>query len=173
MKNSFRKMAGLTVGLTVAAVLICGAQAAKPDLSGKWTLDKSASKGERLSDWDSCECQVEQNGANIKGRTEVLFSGGKGLRTFSAVIDGAWHDDVPEAPAEGQGYTFSGGKSRTKAEWNGDRLIVQSAMEGEDGVSDRTETWSLSPDGRTLTIEVLRKDGDGNEETSTEVYRKQ
>lgn len=173
MKDLLRRMTTLTAGLAVAAVLICGAQAAKPDFSGKWALDKSASKGERLSDWDSCERRIEQNGANIKGRSEILFSGGNGLRTFSAAIDGVWHDDVPEAPAEGQGYTFSGGKSRTKAEWNGDRLIVQSEAEGEDGVADRTETWSLSSDGRTLTIEVLRKDGDGKEETSTEVYKKQ
>lgn len=162
----------LTAAVAAAIVLACGAQTAKSDFSGKWALDKDASKGERLSSWDSAERLVEQNGSNIKASQEVTFDSGKGRRAFAAVIDGDWHDDVPEAPAEGQGYTYSGGKSRTRAEWNGDKLVVNSETESEDGTTVRTETWSLSPDGGTLTIEVLRKGGDGGEETSTEVYRK-
>ena len=169
MSNHAARLMTLTVGLAVAVALTCGAQSARPDLNGKWTLDKSASRSADSDKWVSAERIIEQNTEKIICATTISMDGGECLQSFSEPTDGTWRANGQSVPVGPDGPSGLGNKPMTKVEWADGKLLVQykSAME------EQRETWTLSPDGRTLTIVILHKVPGGNETASTEVYRKQ
>jgi len=46
-----------------------------------------------------------------------------------------------------------GGESRGAAKWDGDKLVIESSQEVQGATLKSRETWSLSADGKSLTID--------------------
>jgi hypothetical protein len=78
-------------------------------------------------------------------------------------------------PLDGKTMTNTSGttKSSVSIKWSGQTLVETSSFH-EDTHSttyQATETWTLSPDSKTLTIDrVIANDGDGGHGTSKAVY---
>jgi hypothetical protein len=60
------------------------------------------------------------------------------------------------------------GESKSVAKWDGAKLVVKTSSEGPNGPTEQTATWSLSADGKELTIVTGSARGD-----RTQVYTKQ
>ena len=168
MKGQSKRIISL-FALVSAASLGWGAQAVKPDFSGKWMLDKSSSRSARSDNWVSAELDIEQSAERVICQTTTNTEKMVATSVLGEPTDGIWRANGQPVKVGPNGLPVPGKRVMMKVEWADGKLIVRYMWVKEEGM----ETWSLSPDGRTLTIEVLRKDGDGNEETSTEVYRKQ
>ena len=138
------------VGLVaaVAMVAVSPAVAQTPDFSGMWTLDRDASQftapafsgGRGGDDIDRLFITHAANGTLIVG-TET-----NGLKAWSYT--------------PGRELTIPVGRDttmRAASRWDGARLVA----EGRQGDMTMHEVMSLSPDARTLTIDVTTTTQDG------------
>jgi hypothetical protein len=68
-----------------------------------------------------------------------------------------------------------GGTMATKASWDGDKLVVTMTrsrkLPNQQMTVENRQVWTLSKDGKTLTIQRIRK-GPRGEKSRTEVYLK-
>jgi hypothetical protein len=60
------------------------------------------------------------------------------------------------------------GESKSTAKFDGAKLVIKTVAEGPNGPTETTATWSLSGDGKELTIATTSARGD-----RTQVYTKQ
>jgi len=168
--------------LFVAAAL---GQDAKPNFSGDWTLDREKS--------DIGEGGPRGGGPRGGGPREGGPRGGPGggrgmgMGSFSIIQEG--DSMVVKRKLEFQGeertfesrYTtdgkenvnegFRGNSTKSKTHWEGAKLITESVMETPNGTRETKEVRSLSPDGKTMTVETTAKGGFG-EGTRKLVYNK-
>jgi hypothetical protein len=174
-----------TIGL-VTAVLVLAVTAvtvqAQPQFGGTWTLDPSQSQlpahgdrhGSKAPDGAQAQKQppvvklvVEQNGANFKVTRSMARDNRERSYSQSFVADGTERTE--------QGHR--GGTTMTKATLGGDRLVTTSSttMPARDGGEAKTfsreSTWTLSSDGRTLTIDTVMHTQHGDKTMKT-VYLK-
>jgi hypothetical protein len=139
------------VGLAVA---LANAQG-KADFSGTWMLDKSQSDvsqlvglsedQERLRD-ASMTMVVDQQGSNLRVTRMVKATGEERKEIHTYKTDGG----------ETTNTGFRGETVVARAFWEGDKLVVLSTRRMKVLLKDVTVesrgVWSLSPDGKTLTI---------------------
>jgi hypothetical protein len=136
-----------------ALLLICfvtlPAHAANPpDFSGGWVFNPGKSKNiGMMSDMKLTET-IKQSSASIDVITESTFQGNNQQTTTHYDLNGkAVANDSPMA-----------GPSETVSKWAGEKLVTTwtsaGAVAGTKAV--RTEIWSLSPDGKTMTVESVR-----------------
>ena len=110
---------------------------------------------------------VEQNGINIKVTRSMTRDNRERTFSESFVADGSQQTK--------QGHR--GSTTVSKATLGGDRLVTTSTttMPGKDGGEAKTfsreSTWTLSPDGRTLTIDTVMHTPHGDKTMKT-VYLK-
>jgi hypothetical protein len=159
-----------TIGL-IAVVLLLTATVttaqAQPQFSGTWTLDPEQSqfpahegrhghtKGPDAAHAPKqppvVKLIVEQNGANMKVTRSMARDDHERSSSRSFVTDGT------EQTKQGH----RGSTTVTKATLGGDRLVTTStttkpAKDGGAPVTlSRESTWTLSPDGRLLTIDTV------------------
>ena len=174
-----------TLGL-IAAVLVVAATTlvaqAQPQFSGTWTLDPSQSQfparegghGHRGPDANGAPSQppvvklvVEQNGSNFKVTRSMARGDRERSYSQAFVADGSERTE--------QGHR--GGQTVKKATLGGDRLVTTSTttLPAQDGGTAKTfsreSTWTVSPDGRTLTIDTVMHTPRGDKTMKT-VYLK-
>lgn len=173
---------GGTVFLALTATLVMAAQT---DFSGTWLLDKSKSDTQQLgqgrlnragnarrSDVDLSAAEqkliVSQTDAEITVERMVLMGAQeRGLRqTFR--LDGT---QTTNQAAGRQG------ELKSKAKWKGNVLVIDGTQKvnSQRGQSEMSlkEEWSLSDDGKVLTIKTTRSTARGRARTTTQVYNKQ
>jgi len=156
----------------VAAALLLAVTAvttqAQPQFAGTWTLDPAQSQfparegghGHKAPDGAQPETPkqpptvkllVEQSGVNIKVTRSMARDNRERSYSQSFVADGSERTE--------QGHR--GSTTVTRATLGGDRLVTTSTTTrpGKDGGEAKTfsreSTWTLSPDGRTLTIDTV------------------
>jgi hypothetical protein len=159
--------------------------AAQTDFSGTWVLDQSGSSikqsgqpnkktagaaaqkkldlskvDQRLVIKQTATDLVVENGVSRKGKA------GKGSQTFR--LDGS------ESTNQTAGKR---GQVKARANWDGGILLIKgtekiSSKKGETN-ANHEQKWSLSEDGRILTIVTVRSMQHGRNLTSTLVYKKQ
>lgn len=163
-------------------LLAIAASAQTPDYSGTWTLDVKASK---LGDRNNIESQtltVKQTATDLTvtpatkrtpppdgaGGGAGRMGGGGGDRAITYVLDGK------EVKSEVEGRM---GKMpvTTTAKTDGGKISISTSStfttpNGEMTTSNK-ETWSLSSDGKTLTINGERTSPRGTDST-TRVFTK-
>lgn len=177
-----------TLGL-VAATLLVGVTAvaahAQPQLAGTWTLDRSQSQfpaweghhghgkgpdarqGEAPKQPHVVKLTIEQNGVNMKVTRSIVRDDHERSFSQSFVADGS------ERTRPGH----HGSTTMTKATLGGDRLVTTSTTTrpGKDGGEAKTfsreSTWTVSPDGKTLTVETVMHSPRGDKTMKT-VYLK-
>ena len=137
----------------ITALLICFVTlpvfaANPPDFSGKWVFNPGKSKNiGMMSDMKMTET-IKQSPASVDVTTEATFQGNNQQTTTHYDLTGkAAVNDSPMA-----------GPSETVSKWKGEKLVTTwtsvGAVAGTKTV--RTETWALSTDGKTMTVESVR-----------------
>jgi hypothetical protein len=154
MKWFLSMLGGLS--LIVLAVGLASAQG-KVNFSGTWVLDKSKSdvsellgtgeRAEKLQD-ASLIMVVKQEGTTLRVTRTLKVEGEEKQRTFMYRTDGAKTTN-----------TSPRGRSiDSKASWEGKNLVIVSTSEltilWKEFSANIKEVWSLSPDGKTLTIDA-------------------
>jgi hypothetical protein len=176
LQRTIGTMAVLLLGLGVAAAQ------AEPQFTGSWVLDRSQSqfpkhehRGQTAPDTQAQQPQPPQQPAQVtltvaqQGNTlKVTRTFARGTRSHSMtdmiVADGS--DQVQ------QGYR---GNVVTRSTFDGDRLVVthtrtKKTDQGEQTMS-RQSVWTLSPDGRVLTIDTTMHGPRGDRAMKT-VYQR-
>lgn len=165
-------MALLLLGLGVAAAQ------AEPQFSGSWVLDRSQSqfpthegRGQKAPDAQAqpqpppqVTLTVAQQGNTLK--VTRTFAKGTRQRSMTDTIVADGSDQIQ------QGYR---GNVVTRSTFEGDRLVVthtrtKKTDQGEQTMS-RQSIWTLSPDGRVLTIDTTMHSPRGDRAMKT-VYQR-
>jgi len=153
-----KKIALLVVVLAVAIAGLAVAQG-KPDFSGKWApkVDPNAAPpaggGGRGGGMGGGPMTIKQTATELTQETV------RGENTMTTVYK---LDGTESVNAQGQG------QAKSTAKWDGAKLVIKTVAEGPNGPTETTATWSLSADGKELTI--LRVTARGERST---VYTKQ
>ena len=153
-----------TLLLCLAIAVTPWAQA-KPDFSGKWKLniDESEFPGTRPSPAAfSAVRTVEQKRTDLRLKIERLNNAQKsGFNFVTIPIGGGAPHESDEAGI-------------ISAEWKGDVLHFNYLYNpGTARQSERTEDWTLSPDGKTLLDQEWSKQPDGQEVRYKLIFDKQ
>lgn len=134
--------------IVAALGLVATAYAAVPDFSGSWVFN--AAKGQNLGMMSAIQAThvITQTPAELKIKEMSLFQGKESVREIAY--------DLAGKPVMNDGPM--GGKGETVAKWVDGKLVVVWTLEGAVAGTRtvRTETRSLSADGKTMTVEQVR-----------------
>ncbi len=177
--GSSRHAVSLAAIINAFLALTCFAQTAKPDFTGHWVLDKEQSTLANPDAVVGITIDIKHAEPKIAIKRIMELSMGQGRSSIVVTTDGKWISDADmekdEEPVPAGLTAVSGGESKTRAQWDGAKLVVNSVMTMEqDGATiEKDAVYSLSPDGKTLTIASVRRGGPQGEVKQTEIYRKQ
>ncbi len=161
-------VAGLAACLAIALGLV--AAAAKADYTGTWTLDLAKSEG-LPPVVKSQTVTVKQTGDRVEVTTKTTLDEGEQTQTDAYVLDGKETDFVPKGPGgmEGKGKRTSS----WAADGNGIEVKETATFDTPGGAVDVkfVRNWSLSADGKTLTI-VMNIDSPMGAQTIKRVLNK-
>jgi hypothetical protein len=159
--------------------LVVGTAQAQPEFTGTWVLDRAQSQlpnrgahGKGTADPQATPPEVklivEQQGNTLKATRSAVRGPRERAMSETFVADGSERTET----------TPRGGTSVTKATLGGDRLVVNTTHTrpakdaGQPARSfSRESVWTLSRDGRTLTIDTTMHTPRG-ERTLKSVYTK-
>ena len=155
-----------SLGVLVFSGVIALAQA---NFAGTWVLDAKRSQG--IPEGVEMTMTVKQDGNRIQIETNITSPQGQQTIPDLYVLDGKETDYTP--PVIGSGS----GKGKRTAKWSADKSALESSESATittpegDGTITATRKWTLSPDGKTLTIDVTMNTPMG-EQISKRVYTK-
>jgi hypothetical protein len=119
------------------------------DFSGAWQFNPEKSKNIGMMAQMKMALTVQQSDSSLDIGTRATYQGKD--------EDSKLHYDLTGKPAANE--LPMGGPSETVSKWEGSKLVTtwtgESAVAGGPKVV-RTETRSLSPDGKTMTVESVR-----------------
>ncbi len=150
-------MKRLLLFVTVVALALAGTAfaQAKPDFSGTWALDTAK------SDQGGMGGRGGMGGPMTIKQTanELTIERKMGENTMSSTykLDGS----------ESVNKTMRG-ESKSTAKWDGSKLAIKTSMETPNGTFESTSTYSLSADGKELTVVQSSQRGERKQ-----VYTKQ
>ncbi|MBV8205614.1 MAG: hypothetical protein JO041_02380 [Acidobacteria bacterium] len=134
---------------TICMLAVVAFAAQRADFSGGWQLNPEKSKNIGMMARMQMTQSIEQSDTTLDITTRVNYEGRDD--------DSKTHFDLTGKPVTNE--SPMGGPSENISKWDGAKLITtwtsQSAVAGAPKVV-RTETRSLSPDGKTMTIESVR-----------------
>jgi hypothetical protein len=172
----------MSCALGAVVLVAAAAAAAAPNLTGTWVLDRSQSEFHQPDAADGKGRHGGAGGQRDGGRRGdaklTVAQDGNTLKvTRSMARDGKERTFTETYTLDGTERTTKGhrGSVVTKAQYDGDRLLVNSShtmttKEGERQMS-RASVWTVSPDGQTLTIETTMQTPRGERQMKT-VYQK-
>lgn len=161
-------------GATLAAfvlVAVSVAAAAKPNFAGSWTLDASKSEcGQRGCGTETMT--VKQDGDKLDVERKITTPQGERTTSDSYVADGKEGDFTMQMMGNSQ-------KGKRTVKWSADASALEiketASFQTPDGGTANLETsskWTISGDGKTLTIEQTRTSPRGTQ-TSKRIFNKQ
>ena len=146
----------------VAATLISASQAlAKPNFSGEWKLNVSKSEFGPIPAPDKRTDKITHQDPKLK--STISSSGQGGDITY----DMNYSTDGGETSNDIRGNTM-----KSVAKWEGDTLVIQSKVKFGDNDIEFRDKWTLSEDGKTLTVNRHIKAAQGEVDTKV-VFEKQ
>jgi hypothetical protein len=138
-----------TIGMLLICLASTAALAAKtPDFSGKWIFNPEKSKNIGMMSQMKMTQTIDQSSTSLDVISDTTFQGSdQQMKT---------HFDLTGKPATND--SPMAGPSETVSKWDGDKIITTWTSKGAvDGTKTvRTETRSLSADGKTMTVESVR-----------------
>ncbi len=114
----------------------------KPDFSGHWSIDLAKSDFGMMPPPDKLERDIDHKDPDIKIKT--LQAGARGERTSESKLT----TDGKESSVQ-----VMGREAKSIAAWKGSKLTVKTKLEFNGAEILQNETWTLSGDGKVLTIE--------------------
>ena len=159
-------------GVTLAALVLvaAAAAAAKPNFTGTWVLDASKSEGVQPEAKETLT--VKQDGDKIEVERKMTTPRGERTSSDTYTADGKDADCTRQF-----GQNSITGKRTAKWSADGTTLEINDKAsfktpEGEDRTNESSAKWTLSADGKTLTIES-KGGGMRGPQQSKRVYTKQ
>ncbi len=148
-------------------LLVCFSNPAisqKVNFSGLWKVDSQMSNFRGFV--AAVKIKIEQTTDTISIQ-RTMRTGRGDIRT-----------NTDKLPLDGKTMTNTNGtkKSIISIKWSGQALVEKSRYQDDSNNAkyQATETWTLSPDSNTLTIDrLIEDDGNGGQGTSKEVYRRE
>jgi hypothetical protein len=111
--------------------------AAEPNFAGSWMLNTLKSEYGRFPKPDVMMRTVQQQGSEL---------------VFSTYQKGAQGEVTTEVKYTTDGKPAKNGENQGTARWDGDKLVIESTREFQGNKLTQSEVWSLSGDGKTLTV---------------------
>ncbi|MGO9096123.1 MAG: hypothetical protein ACLQGV_12940 [Bryobacteraceae bacterium] len=135
--------------------------AAPPDLNGNWKANLAKSDFGPMPAPTSIATKIEQKEPSVKMTT--TFVGEQGEMTFDLKV-----------MADGSETTNNFGPVtlKSKAKWDGRTLVIDSKGSTDNGDVTTLDKWSLSEDGKTITV-TSNFTGPQGEMVFKTVYEKQ
>ncbi len=135
-------------------LLLTAAAWAAPNFSGTWKLNSAKSDFGQMPAPDKWDSVVEHNDPDLKVTTTM--AGQMGERTTEAT----YKTDGTETEADRGQWS-----AKSTAKWEGNVLNIVSKAKTQMGELTITEKWSLSEDGKSLTINAKWSSDRGEFET--------
>ena len=142
------------------------AQDATPNFTGKWNLDVAKSDFGPMPPPDSVVHVIEHKEPNIKIVTTQKSAQGETTNERLLTTDGKENVNKMRMGPDGEQEV----KSTSK--WNGKALATSFQITAQGNVFDINDSWTLSADGKVLTVLREIKAAQG-EFTATTVFNKQ
>lgn len=141
MKRSLKALAAILF------VCVCGLTAAdKPDFSGEWSLNASKSDFGPMPAPEKMIRKIEHKDPDLKIATTTAAQGNERKNEAAYKTDGS--ESVNKSGS---------GESKSVVKWEGSNLTIATKREIQGMTIEQNEKWTLSEDGKTLTIEGLLK----------------
>jgi len=136
----------LAKNILLLAALSASAAAATPNFSGHWKLNPQESK------LDGIEMQEERT---IDHKDPDMTVSVKG------VVDGDEEESTSKYRTDGKETRnlIDGDPEFTKAHWDGDALVLDGQIISDTDTTELHDRWTISQDGKRLTIERKQKVG--------------
>jgi hypothetical protein len=128
--------------MAAMAMMTVAVQAA-PNLSGDWKLNLSKSNYGSFPAPLGVTRKIVHNDPKLSMTTTQKGPKGEVVSELKYTTDGK--ESVNQLQT---------GESKGSAQWIADKLMIESSREIQGTVLKQKEIWSLSPDGRTLTIDA-------------------
>ncbi len=128
-----RLLAILTLALPLAAA---------PNFSGSWMLNVAKSQYGQFPAPEVMLRTVEMQGTQLS------------MKTYQK---GAQGEVTTELKYTTDGKPTVNGANTGSAAWYGDTLVIESSREAQGARLTQRDSWSLSPDGKTLTVSTKVK----------------
>jgi len=119
-----------------------GSVQAALNLAGEWALNLSKSDYGRFPAPLSMTRTITQNGSTLTFHSVQKSAQGDVTSDFTYTTDGK--ESVNKV---------QGGESKGTAQWIGDKLMIESSREFQGVTLKQKDIWTLSPDGKTLTVD--------------------
>src|SRR5258708_4032488 len=149
MNIGILRVAGLR-GLVLREILLAGVFAAvgtaamgAPNLAGEWKLNVAKSAYGKFPAPQSMVRKIAVDGVKLSIATIQKGAQGEVSSEYRYTTDGK--------PATNK---VAGGESKGSAQWIGDKLMVESSREAQGATLSQKEIWTLSADGKTLTVDA-------------------
>ena len=123
--------------LLLAILLAVPLAAAAPNLSGSWVLNLAKSQ---YGQFPAPEVMIRK----IQHADPAL--------SMSTYQKGAQGEVTTELKYTTDGKPVVNGENQGSAHWEGDRLVIETSRDYQKTKLTQREEWTLSPDGKTLSI---------------------
>ncbi|HYW47362.1 MAG TPA: hypothetical protein VE959_31125 [Bryobacteraceae bacterium] len=134
---TFRRFAAILAVLSLAAL----SALAKPNFSGEWKLNTSKSEFGQMPAPNSMSSKITHEDPKLKNATKQ--SGGQGDFEFEA----NYTTDGKECTND-----MFGNPMKSTLKWDGDTLEIDTKGQFGDNEFTMQDKWTLSADGKTLTM---------------------
>ena len=165
MKNIAVALFSLAVVTTGAPALQAAAQDAKPDFTGKWTLDLSKSDFGQMPVPESMVSVIDHKEPTVKISTTQKSQQGEITSERTLTTDGKPNTNKVKNMMGEQ-------EMASTTTWEGKKLITISKFSFQDTPVTVNESWDLSADGKMLTVARNIQTGQGDF-SQTSVFAKQ
>lgn len=135
------KTAKLLVMAVVVLILCAGLAQAKPNFTGDWKANVAKSDYGQMPTPDKFDVKIVHNDPELKVATTIAGEFGEFTLDFAYTTDGK--ECANTSPM---------GQSKSVLSWDGDVLVIESKISGDNGEMTMSDRWSLSEDGKTLTM---------------------
>jgi hypothetical protein len=164
MKNAIVTACAALLVVLVSA--LAGAQNATPNFTGKWNLDAAKSDFGPMPPPDSVVHVIDHKEPSIKIVTTQKGAQGETTNERVLTTDGKENVNKMRMGPDGEQEV----KSTSK--WNGKALATSFTLDVQGNAFDINDSWTLSDDGKVLTIVRAIKAPQG-EFAATTVFNKQ
>jgi hypothetical protein len=141
-----------------AMVFLAAQSRAAPNLTGVWKLNLAKSELGPVPQPEVLTRTVNHNDPSLQISSYTKGAAGETTTELKYTTDGK--------PAENKG-------SKGSAKWDGDKLVVDSVRDFQGSELKLHDVWTLSPDGKTLTVSSHLAVPQGGEFDITWVFDKQ
>ena len=146
MKSTFTHAFSMDRRFVIAGWLCLLAAAgayAAPNVGGEWRLNPAKSSYGKFPAPQSMSRKITLDGTKLSITTVQKGAQGEVTSEYHYTTDGKQSVNK-----------VTGGESKGSAQWIGDKLMVESSREVQGATLSQKEIWTISPDGKTLTIDA-------------------